>query len=143
MHARQQPAPAHCCPRRNYPAQSHNPTEPSEEVRLQLVQLLALIMDQAGPAIAAYASEVWSMLTALLVDKFHEVAVQGCRVSQQLAGEALTNQTIPARFAHRTLGSALEQVQKACQRARAEQQLSLCWLLPALTSCSVMLCRAG
>lgn len=66
--------------------QSHNPTEPSEEVRLKLVQLLTLIMDQAGSAIAAYASEVWSMLTALLVDSFHEVAVLGCTASEQLAG---------------------------------------------------------
>jgi hypothetical protein len=66
--------------------QSHNPTEPSEEVRLKLVQLLVLVMDQAGSAIAAYASEVWSMLTAVLVDSFHEVSMQGCKVAQQLAG---------------------------------------------------------
>lgn len=66
--------------------QSHNPTEPSEEVRMQLVQLLSLILDQAGTAIAAYASEVWAMLTAILVDIYHEVAMLGCKVSQQLAG---------------------------------------------------------
>lgn len=66
--------------------QSHNPTEPSEEVRLKLVELLSMIMEQAGTAIAAYASEVWAMLTAILVDSFHEVAVLGCQVSQQLAG---------------------------------------------------------
>lgn len=69
-------------------------------MRLQLVQLLSLIMDQAGSAIAAYASEVWSMLTVLLVDNFHEVAVQGCRVSQQLAGEA----PLPNRPSQRALG---------------------------------------
>lgn len=50
------------------------------------MQLLSLIMDQAGSAIAAFASEVWTMLTAVLGDPFHEVAIQGCRVSQQLAG---------------------------------------------------------
>lgn len=66
--------------------QSHNPTEPSEEVRLKLVQLLSLVMDHAGTAIAAYASEVWAMLAAILVDSFHEVAMLGCKVSQQLAG---------------------------------------------------------
>lgn len=53
---------------------------------MQLVQLLSLILDQAGTAIAAYASEVWSMLTAILVDSYHEVAMLGCKVSQQLAG---------------------------------------------------------
>jgi hypothetical protein len=53
---------------------------------MQLVQLLSLILDQAGTAIAAYASEVWAMLTAILVDSFHEVAMLGCKVSQQLAG---------------------------------------------------------
>jgi hypothetical protein len=66
--------------------QSHKPTEPSEEVRLKLVQLLVLIMDQAGSAIAAYASEVWSMVTAVLSDSFHEVSMQGCKVAQRLAG---------------------------------------------------------
>lgn len=53
---------------------------------MQLVQLLSLILDQAGTAIAAYASEVWAMLTAILVDSYHEVAMLGCKVSQQLAG---------------------------------------------------------
>lgn len=51
-----------------------------------LLQLLSLLMDQAGSAIAAYASEVWSMLTAALADSFHDAAIQGCRAAQQLAG---------------------------------------------------------
>lgn len=77
-------------------------------MRLQLVQLLSLIMDQAGSAIAAYASEVWSMLTALLVDTFHEVAVQGCWVSQQLAGEAPCQSDNPSARWPWYFGSALD-----------------------------------
>eukprot|EP00878_Enallax_costatus_P028908 GHUV01031271.1.p3 GENE.GHUV01031271.1~~GHUV01031271.1.p3 ORF type:complete len:128 (+),score=36.39 GHUV01031271.1:792-1175(+) len=65
---------------------TRDPIEPSEEVRLLLVQLLSIILDQAGTAIAAYASEVWSMLSAALADRYHEVAMQGCKVAQQLAG---------------------------------------------------------
>lgn len=53
---------------------------------MRLVQLLSTTMDQAGSAIAAYASEVWAMLIATLADSFHEVAMQACKVSQQLAG---------------------------------------------------------
>lgn len=68
---------------------NHEPSEPSEEIRLLLVQLLSVILDQAGTAIAAYASEVWSMLSAALADSYHEVAMQGCKVAQQLAGEML------------------------------------------------------
>jgi hypothetical protein len=120
-------APAHCCPSCNCPAQSHNPTEPSEEVRLQLVQLLALILDQAGSAIAAYASEVWSMLTALLVDSFPEVAVQGCRVSQQLAGE------VSHLLSHPSAGSALAlQRELTCKTQRAQAEPPLHYLPAAV-----------
>jgi hypothetical protein len=62
--------------------------EASEEVRLLLLQLLDVILQQAGTAVAAYASEVWSVLSAGLADSFHEAAEQACRTVQQLAGEA-------------------------------------------------------
>jgi hypothetical protein len=57
-------------------------------VRLLLLQLLSLILEQAGAAVAAYASEVWSILMAALADSFHEVTMQACAASQQLAGAA-------------------------------------------------------
>lgn len=66
--------------------QAHGCTEPSEEIRLLLLQLLSLIQDLAGSAVAAYASEVWSMLSSGLADSYHEAAVQGCKAVQQFAG---------------------------------------------------------
>ncbi|WIA41829.1 hypothetical protein OEZ86_009159 [Tetradesmus obliquus] len=66
--------------------QGQGSAEPSEEVRLLLLQLLGVIVAQAGSAVAAYASEVWSVLSAGLADSFHEAAEQACRTVQQLAG---------------------------------------------------------
>ena len=51
-----------------------------------MVQLLHLLLELAGSAVAAYASEVWSMLSSALADSFHEVALVGCQVAQRLAG---------------------------------------------------------
>lgn len=77
--------------------QSHCPSEPSEEVRLQLVRLLTLLLEQAGAAIAAYASEVWSILTAVLKDSYHSVSMQGCYLAQQMAGAFLAAQQAPCK----------------------------------------------
>jgi hypothetical protein len=71
------------------PVQGQGSAEASEEVRLLLLQLLDVILQQAGTAVAAYASEVWSVLSAGLSDPYHEAAEQACRTVQQLAGEAM------------------------------------------------------
>jgi hypothetical protein len=62
------------------------PREGSEEVRLQLVTLLAVLVRQAGAAVGAYLAEVVVMVAAALADGYHEVNLLGCSVVQSLIG---------------------------------------------------------
>lgn len=65
------------------------PTEPSEEVRLQLACLLTTLVGLAGKAVAAYAGEVVQLVKALLEDTWDEVNTQGCTLLRGVDGEPL------------------------------------------------------
>ncbi|KAF8058324.1 Dnaaf5 [Scenedesmus sp. PABB004] len=111
------------------------PAEPSEEIRLALARLLGALIAAAGSAVAAYASEVWSMLAAALADPYHEVALRGCAIAQQLAATlglrlggtakevvaALLPLTTHSR--HRVRVAAVEAVRDVVQLAGAHEAL--------------------
>ncbi|MEW5306836.1 MAG: hypothetical protein WDW36_009274 [Sanguina aurantia] len=62
------------------------PTEPSEEVRLQLACLLTTLVGLAGTAVAAYAGEVVQLAKVLLQDPWDEVNTQGCTLLRGVDG---------------------------------------------------------
>lgn len=120
---------------------TRNPTECSEEVRLLLVQLLSIVLGQAGSAVAAYASEVWSMLSAALADNHHEVAMQGCKVAQQLAGGWWFTPAVWRRYfwlCSIMYGISMPELTLCCMllRIRARTDISLS-CSPAATSLSL------
>ncbi|XP_074867131.1 dynein axonemal assembly factor 5 isoform X2 [Carettochelys insculpta] len=53
--------------------------EPCEELRLALVQLLGLLLELCGAALAPYLSEVVRILQATLLDPYPEVKRESCR----------------------------------------------------------------
>ncbi|KAK2543578.1 Dnaaf5 [Columba livia] len=67
-------------------------TEPSEELRLGLVQLLALLLQRCGASMVPYLSEVIRMLQATLLDSYAEVRRESCRCATACA------QAMPEHF---------------------------------------------
>lgn len=53
--------------------------EPSEELRLGLVQLLSLLLQRCGASVAPYLSDVIRILQATLLDHYAEVRRESCR----------------------------------------------------------------
>ncbi|NXT01149.1 DAAF5 factor, partial [Jacana jacana] len=53
--------------------------EPSEELRLGLVQLLSLLLQRCGAALVPYLTEVIRILQATLLDQYAEVRRESCR----------------------------------------------------------------
>jgi hypothetical protein len=104
--------------------QSQGPAEPSEEVRLLLLQLLGVIVQQAGSAVAAYATEVWSILSAGLADSFHEAAEQACRTVQRLAGEFAIGNVEALQLCLRE--KAAEQACRTAQQLAGEVKSVVC-----------------
>ena len=51
-----------------------------------LVQLLHVLVKQGGEAVAAYASEVVSMLEVTLGDSYYEVNMEACAAVESLTG---------------------------------------------------------
>lgn len=53
--------------------------EPSEELRLGLVQLLSLLLQRCGASVGPYLTDVIRILQATLLDHFAEVRRESCR----------------------------------------------------------------
>ncbi|NWY60616.1 DAAF5 factor, partial [Chionis minor] len=66
--------------------------EPSEELRLGLVQLLSLLLRRCGAAVVPYLSEVVRVLQATLLDQYAEVRRESCRCAVACA------QAMPEHF---------------------------------------------
>ncbi|KAK7506627.1 hypothetical protein BaRGS_00002102 [Batillaria attramentaria] len=59
--------------------------EPSEELRFQLVELLSLLIDKAGPKLPAYLDDCVKILQRTLVDPFPDVKRESCRCASKIA----------------------------------------------------------
>ncbi|NXJ70212.1 DAAF5 factor, partial [Rostratula benghalensis] len=66
--------------------------EPSEELRLGLVQLLSLLLRRCGAALVPYLTEVIRILQATLLDQYAEVRRESCRCAVACA------QAMPEHF---------------------------------------------
>ncbi|NXX04872.1 DAAF5 factor, partial [Larus smithsonianus] len=66
--------------------------EPSEELRLGLVQLLSLLLRRCGAALVPYLAEVIRILQATLLDQYAEVRRESCRCAVACA------QAMPEHF---------------------------------------------
>ncbi|NXD61754.1 DAAF5 factor, partial [Eolophus roseicapillus] len=66
--------------------------EPSEELRLGLVQLLSLLLLRCGPSMAPYLSDVIRILQTTLLDNYAEVRRESCRSAMACA------QAMPEHF---------------------------------------------
>lgn len=66
--------------------------EPSEEIRFQLVKLLAWIIETAGKLLASYLDELISVLQRVIVDPYPEVKKESCRCASAVA------KAIPEQF---------------------------------------------
>ncbi|NXY87624.1 DAAF5 factor, partial [Alcedo cyanopectus] len=66
--------------------------EPSEELRLGLVQLLSLLLQRCGPAVVPYLTEVIHILQTTLLDHYAEVRRESCRCAMSCA------QAMPEHF---------------------------------------------
>ncbi|XP_017669116.1 PREDICTED: dynein assembly factor 5, axonemal [Lepidothrix coronata] len=66
--------------------------EPSEELRLGLVQLLLLLLQRCGPAAAPYLGDIVRVLQATLLDHYAEVRRESCRCAVACA------QAMPEHF---------------------------------------------
>lgn len=53
--------------------------EPSEELRLGLVQLLSLLLQRCGASVAPYLGDIARVLQATLLDHYAEVRRESCR----------------------------------------------------------------
>lgn len=60
-------------------------SEPSEELRLGLLQLLGLLLQRCGASMVPYLSEVIRILQATLLDSYAEVRRQSCRCAAACA----------------------------------------------------------
>ena len=60
-------------------------TEPSEELRLQLVELFSLLVDKAGQKLPAYLDDSIKILQRTLVDPFPDVKKESCRCASKIA----------------------------------------------------------
>jgi dynein assembly factor 5 len=69
-------------------------TEPTEELRLGLVQLLAVVIDRAGKSIGLYVEDIVQILEHTITDAFSDVKLASCQCLESLAANA------PARFQH-------------------------------------------
>ncbi|NXJ74834.1 DAAF5 factor, partial [Trogon melanurus] len=67
-------------------------SEPSEELRLGLVQLLRLLLQRCGASVAPYLSDVVRILQATLLDHYAEVRRESCRCAVACA------QAMPEHF---------------------------------------------
>ncbi|XP_071426812.1 dynein axonemal assembly factor 5 [Pithys albifrons albifrons] len=67
-------------------------TEPSEELRLGLVQLLSLLLQRCGPATAPYLGDIVRVLQTTLLDHYAEVRRESCRCAVACA------QAVPEHF---------------------------------------------
>lgn len=70
--------------------------ESSEEVRLQLCQLLVMLVNLCGKAIAPYLDDYVSILQRVIVDPYPEVRKESCRCASRVA------KTIPEHFHQRS-----------------------------------------
>ncbi|XP_054247137.1 dynein axonemal assembly factor 5 [Indicator indicator] len=66
--------------------------EPSEELRLGLVQLLSLLLQRCGVAMVPYLTEIIHILQATLLDHYAEVRRESCRCAMACA------QAMPEHF---------------------------------------------
>ncbi|KAM6079460.1 dynein axonemal assembly factor 5 isoform 1-T1 [Theristicus caerulescens] len=66
--------------------------EPSEELRLGLVQLLSLLLQRCGASVAPYLTDVIRILQATLLDHYAEVRRESCRCAVACA------QAMPEHF---------------------------------------------
>lgn len=66
-------------------------TEPREEVRLRIFALLMVLVQKAGPAIAAYGTEIKDILCAGCDDCYHQVNKAAASCSKLLAGNQLNS----------------------------------------------------
>ncbi|NWW86815.1 DAAF5 factor, partial [Rhynochetos jubatus] len=67
-------------------------SEPSEELRLGLVQLLSLVLRRCGASAAPYLTDVIRILQATLLDRYAEVRRESCRCAMACA------QAMPEHF---------------------------------------------
>ncbi|KAL8584267.1 hypothetical protein ACOMHN_034952 [Nucella lapillus] len=59
--------------------------EPSEELRLQLVELFSLLVDKAGERLPAYLEDSVKILQRTLVDPFPDVKKESCKCASKIA----------------------------------------------------------
>ena len=59
--------------------------EPSEELRLQLVELFSLLIDKAGQKLPVYLEDSIRILQRTLVDPFPEVKKESCKCASKIA----------------------------------------------------------
>lgn len=60
-------------------------TEPAEELRLSLMEMLSLTVDVCGKQLAPYLDDMISMLQAAIVDPFPDVRREGCKCTVNFA----------------------------------------------------------
>ena len=59
--------------------------EPSEELRLQLVELFSVLVDKSGQKLPAYLEDSVKILQRTLVDPFPDVKKESCKCASKIA----------------------------------------------------------
>ncbi|XP_070187800.1 dynein axonemal assembly factor 5-like isoform X2 [Littorina saxatilis] len=59
--------------------------ETSEEIRLQLMELMSLLIDKAGPKLPAYLEDSMKILQRTLMDPFPDVKRESCKCASKIA----------------------------------------------------------